>query len=234
MRTLLALLAVASVTVSALAQGTVNFNNNVWESTIPRRVTDMNGAPLVGTDWVAQLYYGSTPYDLRAVANAPARFRVATTTQPGTWEGGTRALTGFGPGDTVWLQVLVWNRAAFLNWDAIAPAGGIAGWASCPFTYTVPSSPWLPPQAWWLSGFSATNNWGEFRVFAFRRSGNSLELCSCRAQLWDLRCMAWVSQRSSITDPGVFLRTAGAGDTFLIPMTNDMGFFELGWCWCPP
>ena len=41
MRTLPALLAVAGVTVHALAQGTVNFNNDVWESTMPRRVIDM-------------------------------------------------------------------------------------------------------------------------------------------------------------------------------------------------
>lgn len=121
MRTLLALLATAGMATSALAQGTVIFNSDVWESTVPRRVLDMNGAPLVGTDWVAQLYHGSTPYDLHPVTDAPARFRFATTTQAGTWEGGTRTLTGLRP-----------------------------------------------------------------------------------------------------------------GDTFLIPMTNDMGFFELGWCWCPP
>jgi hypothetical protein len=236
MKTLLALLAMTGVTAPVLAQGTVDFRNNVWESTISRRVTGINGAPLVGTDYVAQLYYGTTPCDLHPVTNEPARFRVATTTQPGTWEGGMRTLSGFGPGDTVWLQVLVWNRGAFPSWDAVLLAGGIC-WASCPFTYTVPSSASPPAEAFWMSNFSATvplDRWGESGGFTFRRSGDSLVLCSARAQVWQISCRVLVRQMSSVTASGEFLTNMTPGGTLRIPMTNDMMFFRLDCCWHPP
>ena len=150
----------------------------------------MFGAPLVGTGWVAQLYDGATACDLQPVTNVPAPFRVAATTQPGTWEGGIRTLAGFNPGDSAWLQVLVWNHGTYRDWDSAVAAGDIC-WASCPFIYTVPSSASAPPEAFWMSKFSANaplDRWGESGGFAVRRSDDHLVLCSARARVWDIRC----------------------------------------------
>jgi hypothetical protein len=74
----------------ALAQGVVNFNNNVLAEPPDRTVYGVDGSALVGTNFVAQLYYGTDAGSLVAHTGAASRFRVTTTTQPGTWSGGNR------------------------------------------------------------------------------------------------------------------------------------------------
>src|SRR5262245_59037196 len=95
-RTLLLLGTLALVTSSALSQGTVNFNNNGLIAGNPPSVLVYlgdpaeDGTPLVGTNWVAQLYYGApgTPESaLVPVESSPALFRPPTTSSPGTWIG---------------------------------------------------------------------------------------------------------------------------------------------------
>ena len=156
MRKLVALFAVTVVAASALAQGTVSFNNNSAFATVANRLVNntliSGGAPLVGTDFVAQLYFGSAGTaagSLTAVTTAPARFRVATTSSPGTWSGGTRTLDGIASGVTATLQVRVWNATAFpAGYDAAVAGGGVRG-ASDPFTYTVPAAG-SPPAAFFI------------------------------------------------------------------------------------
>ena len=151
MKPLIGLLALTSVTATAWAQGTVNFNNNVAFATVANRLISCADGPLVGTHFVAQLYYGTegTPaYSLVPAASPPARFRVATTTQPGTWSGGTRTLEGITFGQTATLQVRVWNYSLFPTYDASVSGGGFHG-ETDPFSYTVPL-PGSPPQAFFM------------------------------------------------------------------------------------
>src|SRR5215510_1766809 len=95
LRWFLFLLIFASVTSKCFSQALVNFNNNVL-SPVPLVYlgNPLGGSLVVGTNWVAQLYYGTSANDLKPVDRAPAKFRVFTTSRPGTWSGGMRSLFG--------------------------------------------------------------------------------------------------------------------------------------------
>src|SRR5688572_7926756 len=87
--------------LGALAQ-TVDFNNTrTLSATADRRVYKIPSGPLVGTHFVAQLYYGANAGSLSPVTSNPVRFRNIPNTDPlaGTWSGATRTLTGFNAGD---------------------------------------------------------------------------------------------------------------------------------------
>lgn len=165
MRKLIALFAVTVVTVSALAQGTVDFRNGgpAFATVANRLVNNTLGsgaAPLVGTDFVAQLYFGSAGTaagSLTAVSASPVAFRVATTASPGTWSGGgSRTLAGIVSGATATLQVRVWNATAYpAGYDAAFAAGGVTG-ASDPFAYTVPAAG-SPPAAFFMENMRTFN-----------------------------------------------------------------------------
>ena len=74
MKKLIGFLSITCLTTVALAQGTVIFSNNsAFATTADRLVRAPGGAPLVGTDFVAQLYYGTqgtAPGSLVSVATA--------------------------------------------------------------------------------------------------------------------------------------------------------------------
>jgi len=156
MRKLIALFAVTVVAASALAQGTVSFNNNSAFATVADRLVRLpGGAGLVGQNYVAQLFYGpqgSTVGSLTAVSATPALFRVATTTSPGTWSGGTRTLDGIVASATAVLQVRVWDNILFPAGYAAAVAGGGVAGASDLFNYTVPAAG-SPPAAFFMENF---------------------------------------------------------------------------------
>ena len=119
----------------------VHFNNNVF--TPPRLVTDgLRG--LTGTNFSAVLLYGTSPSSLTA-HTVPARFRITTTTQPGTWNGGVRTLNGIPniPGTQVSMQVAVYDNVRWASYAAALAGGGILG-TSWIFTYTVPTPPLGP------------------------------------------------------------------------------------------
>jgi len=145
-----AFLALATLAFSVsvvLGQGTVIFANNVAFGTpADRLVRDMNGVPLVGTNYSAQLYYGAlgaSEMDLVSVSDLPARFRSSATTQPGTWfEGDSRyrTLDGFAPGENVSLQVRVWDSFAGSTWEQAAGVNfaGTQYGSSAVFGYYIP------------------------------------------------------------------------------------------------
>src|SRR5262245_6537310 len=144
-RSLLVLGILSLVSSNALPQGYVNFNNNGLFAGNPPSVLvylgdpAKGGTPLVGTNWLAQLYYGaqgSPESNLIPVESAPAHFRVPTTSNPGTWSGGTRDLVGFSGNDTVFLQVKVWDGALFPTYEAALGASGITG-KSILFNFTI-------------------------------------------------------------------------------------------------
>jgi hypothetical protein len=140
------------------ADGFVDFRNDrSFRTSADRLVRDISGAPLVGTNYVAQLYYGpqdADPSSLDPVPYAPAPFRPLTDTQPGTWAGGDRMLFGFFPGDTVTLQVRVWDGNLAASYEEAATLGflGTQHGVSDPFPFTIPAvGP--PPFAWYIENF---------------------------------------------------------------------------------
>jgi hypothetical protein len=145
MKKLVLSLLLAAGTISAFAQGTVNFNNNVGFATTADRLVyeDTIGrnsggtAPgLVGTQFKAQLYAGLDAASLAPVGTV-ASFRVATTATPGTWSGGTRTLP-FTEGTQVILQVRAWDGTTAASYDVAKAAGNLKTGFSAPFSYTIP------------------------------------------------------------------------------------------------
>jgi hypothetical protein len=128
----------------AHADGVVDFNN-VHNFGVPadRLVRSSDGAPLVGTNYFAQLYYGAlgtNQSSLTPVMYPPARFRPPGHSLPGTWAGGIRTLTGFFTGDLVTLQVRVWDGTVAGTYEEAAALNfaGTQYGVSQPFPYLVP------------------------------------------------------------------------------------------------
>src|SRR5688572_12968094 len=143
-----------------LSQSTVNFNNTV--TTFPADGIDRSvyssftyGTKLVGQNWAAALYWGTSADSINNLAvlnatdtsltSARALFRVATTASPGTWSGGARTLLGTTPGQALFLQVRVWDINLYANYDLAKAAGSRVG-QSTAFAYTTSSSPTPPPS----------------------------------------------------------------------------------------
>lgn len=112
------------------ADQTINFNNNNLGS--PRLVTfdstfvgvvgqGVRNGVFDGASYVAQLFR-VLPDGSEVAIGATANFRAATTTQPGTWSGGTRTVAGVEQGTPLMLQVKAWD-AAYPTLEAAAAAG---------------------------------------------------------------------------------------------------------------
>ena len=130
--------------------GLVDFNNDrAFSTPADRLVREPWGAPLVGTNYLAQLYYGpsgASASSLNPVTAAPAAFRDATHTSPGTWSGGYRRLDGFTTGQYVTLQVRVWDGTVASTYEDAAAVDflGTSHGVSEPFLYLIPSISGLP------------------------------------------------------------------------------------------
>jgi len=162
---------------SAFAQGTVNFANatssygtNVPDhlvrfgptaaqvnAALPGSLVASNTGGVNLTGLRAQLFYGASTvnniFSLTAVTDAPATFRASTSANAGAWLGGTRTLFGFNPGDTVHLNVVVWDiRFSTDPLQSLANYGngGLFG-LSWIFNYTIPAAG-SPPSAYLPSG----------------------------------------------------------------------------------
>ncbi len=135
------------------AQGLVNVNNRGLVP--PQLVMTQDGVPLTGTQWVAQIVYGPAPGSLTNKLGDPMPFRVSTTAFPGTWipggipgANGIRTLVGYVEGQTVFMQVYVWNTALYSGleearggWDLwTCRISGPSFGASGAFTYRVGSA----------------------------------------------------------------------------------------------
>jgi len=140
------LVAASALAVSAFGQGQINLNNRGLAL-----VNDAAGAPLTGTSFVAQVWYGASASTINK-SFAPSPFRISTTTFPGSWNpaaaggpGSIGTLDGFAPGSTVTLQVAVWD-------SSIAGVGAAQALAKAPgtglsetFTYAIPTDPLAIP-----------------------------------------------------------------------------------------
>ncbi len=167
MKKTLTLLTLVAGMAFGYSQGTVNFNNNVaFATSAPvaangksdRFVYDSdNSTRLVGTNYFAQLYFaiGSGVAESSLVAVTPtAAFRTPTTSSPGTWSGGTRTLPGTSAGQTVTLQVRVWDGSLFSTYEqaAVGAVGKIG--KSVTFDYVVPTTG-APPAAFFMEGLQS-------------------------------------------------------------------------------
>jgi len=172
----LSLLLVAG-TISAFAQGQVQFANNVVfkSSTDVSRLVYLGtiaaGNELVGTQFRAQLYYGSSAANLTAVATTGNAFRAAGTSSPGTWASpGLRTLTGFDVGSTVTLQVRAWDSTGGFNTYEAALAAGKATGSSAAFTQVIAPSG-QSPDVYYIEGLRSFAVVPEPGTFAFAGLG---------------------------------------------------------------
>ncbi len=96
-------------------QGVINVNNRGLSSL--QLVRDVDGNPLVGTNFVAQIVYGNDQE-----LGPPMPFRSVSTSSPGTWDPkpqSLRILQGVSPGSYVELRVWVWNSSFFSSRDDV-------------------------------------------------------------------------------------------------------------------
>src|SRR5688500_17846991 len=109
---------VARAAVEAPPQwGEVLFDNAVLvghpEVTDPFVRVPLGGSRLVGTNFIAELYYGTNFSSMIRLSNAPpARFRHQGTSWPGTWVGAMRTLAGIAPGTQIYKRVVMWDNDA--------------------------------------------------------------------------------------------------------------------------
>jgi hypothetical protein len=128
----------------AHGDGSVTFRNDVaFQTPGDRLVREASGIPLVGSNYFAQLYYGAVganPSSLNPVTSLPARFRLPTHPLPGTWAGGNRTLAGYVTGQTVTLQVRVWDGTIADTYEAAAALNfaGTQHGVSAAFVYWIP------------------------------------------------------------------------------------------------
>ena len=166
-------LLIISCPIAALAQGTVNFaNDSTVLSSPPDRLIRIdvgsnpcnaygtNNAPVTGTNFLVQLYYGANTAPesgLVPVSTTPAHMRASTSANAGTWAGGgERTLTGFPFGSgQVQLQVRIWD----INFGATYEQALNSPFTSCvigksqPFLYTIPNSSGDPQSAFVMANF---------------------------------------------------------------------------------
>ena len=157
-------------TFAAQGQGVVYFVNDTLiltsppdrlirfaSSDTPGNPFGTNNAPAVGTNFLVQLYYGSTSASeasLTPVSSAPAILRTSTTPMPGLWAGGgDRTLSGVDFGATALLQVRVWNYFDGATYEEALANNpfGLSG-KSQPFAFEVPVPP-APPGAYYMVNF---------------------------------------------------------------------------------
>ena len=161
----------ALVTLSALAQGTVNFATvgSSWNGSVNAPATNRyTGMRISGTDYTAQLFYNdpANPADdaidprtgnpLLTAVGATATFSTGATEAARGYitsvtGGGTRVLPGVAGGATATLQIRAWSTSLGQTWDAAwnALLSGQAGAFASTAVFTIPTGnpPLVAPSA---------------------------------------------------------------------------------------
>ena len=149
----LALLILAAASTGSCQQGGVVFRNDVpFQTPDPtggNRLVYLDvvgGTKLVGTQYLAELYYGTDAGSLQPLPSAVGHFRLPSTGLPGTWiyAPGAALLPEISIAGQVTLQVRVWDGSQFASYEQ-ALGQGLTG-ASAPVFYTIPPS-CLPNEA---------------------------------------------------------------------------------------
>jgi hypothetical protein len=128
-------LAWVCVSSQCWGQGAVNFGNDprIFNDTIDRRVYFdlVGGTGVIGSNFVAELWYGSNADNITSTDPTLAPFFRVGDSRAGIWNGGTRMLSGFSPGQAVVMQIKVWDHTLFSTYEpfsyAIPPLGTIEG-----------------------------------------------------------------------------------------------------------
>lgn len=160
MKKLTTLLALLAGVGFAFGQNTVvNFNNNNLTAPPDHLVylDTVGGTKLVGTNFYAELFYVNGGGSLTEFAASQSRFRVTTTTSPGTWSGKSVTIPQGGPGIAMQLNVRVWDITKAASYDEAAAAGGQKGryGESGLFNYTQDPALPAPPDATFMKNLPA-------------------------------------------------------------------------------
>jgi hypothetical protein len=156
MKRLCALFCFSGVMTGVVAQ-TVDFaNDRMFATEADRKVYFADGTPVVGTNFVAQLYYGASASGLNPVLAPPRSFRDVPPTDPsaGTWFRATRTLTGFSVGQIVTLQIRAWDSTVADTYEQAATLNflGTQHGTSATFIYQIPSAA-VPPSGFYIENF---------------------------------------------------------------------------------
>ena len=192
MKTIASTLLLAVSLCNGAAQGFVDFRNNVQFATpdptggnrlvynVGSPLDPVAGVKLIGTNYVAELYFGPNAGSLQPVPGAIAKFRSTSTAQPGTWNyPGQVALPGFDIGSTPTLQVRVWDITQFASYEA-AFGKGITS-ESMPFLYVIPPIG-CDPNCYSMEGLRAFALVPEPSVFALGAFAVAVLLVFCRGR----------------------------------------------------
>ena len=118
----------ALTSAAALGQrAVVDFRNSGSFTTAADRLVyfdQTGGLRVTGTNYLAQLYFGTDSASLAPLAAAPAPFRTPDPTFAGTWVGGFRTLSGAVPGGTNFFQVKAWDSDAGSSFESALANGG--------------------------------------------------------------------------------------------------------------
>jgi len=150
MKKLLLVATLVVATAAALAQGTVNFQTKVTPDPVAP-VTDVDRATLLGTDYLAQLYWSATADGSFAAVGTPAPFK--TSLLKGYVNAGQVDFPVAG-GTTVFIQMRAWN-APNASYEAAMTAPG-GKWGESNVISVKLGTPPLeqPPNLVGLQGFS--------------------------------------------------------------------------------
>jgi len=160
--------------ISGFCQGIVQFKNSAVFTTpdsplgslrlvydVGSPLNAVTGTPLVGTNYVAELYVGpagaSDPASLTPIVASISRFRASTTVNKGKWATSTvtggpnvNIDTGFPIGTVLTLQVRVWDYSTSPTFEG---ASGVTGF-SLLFQFTAADKAGTP-NTWVMEGFQA-------------------------------------------------------------------------------
>jgi hypothetical protein len=107
------------------ADGTVNFNNKVSGDNINARVTDMDGNPVSGADYSAQLMWGTDAGSLAPIG-APVAFYSDKETKYG-YLPGSRVDVADSAGAAGFVAMVAWSPADGPDYASAMAAGGQTG-----------------------------------------------------------------------------------------------------------
>lgn len=158
--------------ISGFSQGIVQFQNSAVFATVDstgggRLVYDVGsplnpatGIPLIGTNYVAELYVGpagANEASLTPVSASISRFRATTTVNKGKWgtttvagPGNVQIPTGFAIGTPITLQVRVWDFSTGATFESASGPTGKSGLFN--FTSADPNG---APNTWVMEGLQA-------------------------------------------------------------------------------
>lgn len=144
MKKLFVLMACLVATVSSYAQGTVNFNTRVPADNVNLRVLGVDGNPVTGANFSAQLYGGpaGTPAANLQAIGSPVSFRAGNAA--GWIDAGAVAVTGVPGGQPATLQLRAWDNTGGATFASAQVSGASTPWTTGPLGDPSANPPTVP------------------------------------------------------------------------------------------